>query len=156
MKYIKNTLDYSVKFKVRKDNKDVEFVFDCFRVYTDTGNVITSGVTPIADEDYDWLYKSVPQFTKFVDSGLLVNSKKSSANSVASKIDDLSKENEALKKQLAETKKQLGTGETEETKKLKETNSKQEAVISNLKAQLEALTKGKKGKKDKADETEGF
>ena len=156
MKYIKNTLDYSIKFKARRDNNDVEFSFDCFRIYKDTGNVATSGVTPISDEDYTWLYENVKQFAKFINEGILVNSKKSEANSVAAKIDDLSKENETLKKQLAEAKKQIGTGESETEKKLKETNSKQEAVISSLKAQLEALKKGKKGKAEKVAEIEGF
>lgn len=165
MKYIKNTLDYAVSFKLNQGGKEKKFIFDCFRIYTDTGNVATTGVTPIADEDYELLLKENAPFKKFIESGILVNSKKSEANSVAGKIDDLTKENETLKNELAEAKKALGTGATEETEKLKKENKAKDDEIAGLKAQLEAMSK--KGKqsgkasedkdsdKDK-DDTAGF
>lgn len=169
MKYIKNTLGYAVSFKLNQGGKEKKFIFDCFRIYTDTGNVATTGITPIADEDYALLLKENVPFKKFVESGVLVNSKKSEANSVAGKIDDLTKENEALKNELEKAKKSLGTGETEETKKLKEENKAKDDEIADLKAKLEAMSKkgkqsGKTATSDKAsddkdsdkDDTAGF
>lgn len=152
MKYIKNTLNYSVKFKTIKDGKEQSFVFDCFRTYSDTGNVATTGITPIMESDYDYLYANVKVFKDFVDTGKLVNSKKAEANSVASKIDDLAKENEVLKQKLAEKTKEASTGETEELKKAKSDNKAKDLEIASLKKQLEAVKK--KGKSE--DETEGF
>ena len=102
MKYIKNKLEYAVTFKTEKDGRETPFTFDCFRVYQDTGNVATTGVTPIPEGDYDLLYRNCRPFKDFVDTGKLVLTSKAEANSVAGKIDDLSKENEALKKELAE------------------------------------------------------
>lgn len=153
MKYIKNTLDYSVTFKLKKGALEEAFEFDCFRIYQDTGNVATTGVTPIAEKNYDALYKENRPFKDFIDTGKLVSVKKSEANTTTGKIDDLSKENEALKAELAEAKKALGTGESEESKKLKEDNKAKDEEIASLKEQLEAV---KKGKADKKDETEGF
>ena len=153
MKYIKNTLGYSVKFKTIKDGKEVSFVFDCFRTYSDTGNVATTGITPIMEGDYDYLYNNVKVFKDFVDTGKLVNSKKAEANSVASKIDDLAKENEVLKRKLEEKTKEASTGETESVKKLKKENEEKELEIKSLKEQLESA---KKKSSKKEDDTEGF
>lgn len=156
MKYIKNTLDYAVSFKLNQGGKEKKFIFDCFRIYIDTGNVATTGITPIADEDYELLLQENVPFKKFVESGVLVNSKKSEANSVAGKIDDLTKENEALKNELKKAKKALGTGETEETKKLKEENKAKDNEIADLKAKLEAMSKkGKQSSKASDDKTSG-
>lgn len=165
MKYIKNTLDYAVSFKLNQGGQEKKFIFDCFRIYTDTGNIATTGITPIADEDYGLLLKENAPFKKFIESGILVNSKKSEANSVAGKIDDLTKENEALKNELKEAKKALGTGENEEAKKLKEENKAKDDEIADLKAKLEAMSKkankqsGKTVTEDKAsgeEDTAGF
>lgn len=169
MKYIKNTLDYAVSFKLNQGGKEKKFVFDCFRIYTDTGNIATTGVTPIADEDYELLLKENAPFKKFIESGILVNSKKSEANSVAGKIDDLTKENETLRNELKEARKALGTGETEKTKKLEEENKIKDDEIADLKAKLEAMSKkgkqsgktvtGDKASGDKAsgeEDTAGF
>lgn len=144
MKYIKNKLDHSICFKVMRNNKEETFSFDCFRTYSDTGNVASTGVTPISESDYEYLYTNLKVFKNFVDTGKLVNTSKAEANSVAGKLADYAKENEALKKELAETKKELGTGES---KKLQEKDNE----ITKLKEELENLKKGKKSKAGKAE-----
>jgi len=156
MKYIKNTLNYAVQFKTIKEGKEQTFVFDCFRTYSDTGNVATTGITPIMENDYDYLYTNVKVFKDFVDTGKLVNSKKSEINSVASKIDDLSKENELLKKKLEEKTKEASTGETETVKKLEKENDEKDLVIKSLKAQLESAKKKNTKKEDDKEDQEGF
>lgn len=149
MKYIKNKLDYAVTFKTQKNNREQAFTFDCFRVFTDTGNVATTGVTPIPEADFELLYANCRPFKDFVDSGKLVSTSKAEANSVAGKIDDLSKENEVLRKELAEAKKELGTGSSEKVKTLEKENKAKDDEIADLKKQLESA------KKDADTEAEG-
>lgn len=147
MKYIKNKLDFSVCFKAERNGNEETFSFDCFRTYSDTGNIATTGVTPVTEEDFDFLYKNVKTFKAFVDSGKLVSTSKAEANSVAGKLNDYVKENEALKKELASVKKELGTGESA---KIQE----KDIEIANLKKELESLkkSKSKSAKEKKADE----
>lgn len=163
MKYIKNNLDYSVKFTVERNGKRREYFFDCFRTYSDTGNVATTGVTPIDDAEYSDLYANVKVFKKFVDNGSLSLTKKSEANSVASKIDDLAKENKELKEQLRKKTEEAATATSEETEKLKADNKAKEDEIADLKRQLEAAKTAKANKKGNTegstegkDETAGF
>lgn len=138
MKYIKNNLDYAVTFTVIKDSREKKFVFDCFRQYSDTGNVVTTGVTDIAEEDYDFLYENCKQFKKFVDKGFLSITKESGALGVANKLDILEKENAKLRAELEEKTKEASTATNDEMDIIKAENA-------DLKAQLEALA-GKKGK----------
>ena len=149
MKYIKNKLEYAVTFKAEKGGRETPFTFDCFRVYQDTGNVATTGVTPIPEGDYDLLYRNCRPFKDFVDTGKLVLTSKAEANSVAGKIDDLSKENEALKKEL-------GTGSSDKLKKLEVENKAKDDEIADLKKQLESVKKNTKktAKKDADAEAE--
>lgn len=164
MKYIKNNLDYAVSFSVMDGTKEKKFEFDCRRIYSDTGNVATTGVTAMEDADFDCLYKNCKQFKAFFDKGDLSKTSKEGANAVANKVDELTKENEKLKKQLAQKQKEASG---EKTAELEAKNKKQADEISDLKKQLEALKKAKKGGKaddkgdetpadDKGDETEGF
>ena len=155
MKYIKNNLDYAVSFSVMNRTKEKKFEFDCRRIYLDTGNVATTGITAMEDADFDYLYKNCKQFKAFFDKGDLSKTSKEGANAVANKVDELTKENEKLKEQLAQKQKEASG---EKTAELEAKNKKQADEISDLKKQLEALKKAKKGDKadDKADETEGF
>lgn len=155
MKYIKNNLDYAVSFSVMDGAKERKFEFDCRRIYSDTGNVATTGVTAMEDADFDYLYKNCRQFKAFFDRGDLSKTSKEGANAVANKVDELTRENEKLKEQLAQKQKEASG---EKTAELEAKNKKQANEISDLKKQLEALKKAKKGDKadDKADETEGF
>lgn len=155
MKYIKNNLDYAVSFSVMDGAKERKFEFDCRRIYSDTGNVATTGVTAMEDADFDYLYKNCRQFKAFFDRGDISKTSKEGANAVANKVDELTRENEKLKEQLAQKQKEASG---EKTAELEAKNKRQANEISDLKKQLEALKKAKKGDKadDKADETEGF
>ena len=155
MKYIKNNLDYAVSFSVMDGTKEKKFEFDCRRIYSDTGNVATTGITAIEDADFDYLYKNCKQFKAFFDRGDLSKTSKEGANAVANKVDELTRENEKLKEQLAQKQKEASG---EKTAELEAKNKEQANEISSLKKQLEALKKAKKDDKadDKADETEGF
>ena len=144
MKYIKNKLDFSIKFAV--GNKT--FVFDCFRVYSDTGNVATTGVTPVEESVFNDLYANCKQFKAFLDSGKLALTTKDAANEVAGTIDSLQKENEKLKAALEEKKKEAALAESEKTKKLEKENA-------TLKEQLEALGKKSSKSKKTTQETDG-
>lgn len=151
MLYVKNNMQYAISFKVKKNGRDTKFEFDCLRVFRDTGNIATTGVTPIADEDFELLYTESKVFKDHVDKGFLSKTKESGATSTASKMNSLEKENEVLKKQLAEKTKEASTATTEA---LEETKAENES----LKAQLEALKKKNKKAKTEAqvDESEGF
>ena len=138
MKYIKNNLDYAVAFTVTKDSREKKFVFDCFRQYSDTGNVVTTGVTDIEEVDYNFLYKECKQFKKFIDKGFLSMTNESGALGVANKMDALEKENAKLRAELEAKTKEASTATSEEMDAVKAENE-------DLKAQLEALA-GKKGK----------
>ena len=155
MKYIKNNLDYAVSFSVMDGTKEKKFEFDCRRIYSDTGNVATTGVTAMEDADFDYLYKNCKQFKAFFDRGDLSKTSKEGANAVANKVDELTRENEKLKEQLAQKQKEASG---EKTAELEAKNKEQANEISSIKKQLEALKKAKKDDKadDKADETEGF
>lgn len=153
MLYIKNNVKYPLVFKITKNGKEEKIVFDCLRIFQDTGNIATTGVTPISEEDFDELYK-VKVFKDHIDKGLLVKTKKEGATSVANKMDSLEKENEVLRKQLEEKTKEVANATSEELEKTKKENA-------SLKGQLEALKKGAEDKKedkkeDKVDESEGF
>lgn len=148
MIYVKNNLDYAVMFKAVKNGREVKFDFGCCRIYKDTGNIATTGVTPISEEDFKLLYETHKPFKNHIDKGYLEKTKTSGATSVANKMTALEKENEALKAQLAEKTKEASTATSEETKKLADENA-------SLKAELEALKKGKKikGKSSETEET---
>lgn len=148
MVYVKNNRDFACSFKVNFDGREKKFDFDCQRIYTDTGNIATTGVTPIADEDYKFLYENCKQFKNLVDAGLFTKTKKDGATSAANKMDALEKENAILKAKLEEKTKEAATVTNEETEKLAKENA-------SLKAKLEAMAKkGKNKNKDDEETTE--
>ena len=151
MLYIKNNLKYAVAFKLSKDGKEKRFEFDCLRIFQDTGNIATTGVTPISEEDFDELYKNNKVFKDHIDKGYIEKTKEQGATTVANKMDSLEKENAVLRKQLEAKTKEASTATSEELEKTKEENE-------SLKKQLEALKKGKDKAEDKekVDETESF
>lgn len=138
MKYVKNNLDYAVTFTVIKDSREKKYTFDCFRAYSDTGNVVTTGVTDISEDDYNFLYGTCKQFKQFIDKGFLSMTKESGALGVANKMNELEKENAKLRAELEAKTKEASTATNAEVKALEDENA-------TLKAQLEALA-GKKNK----------
>ena len=129
MKYIKNNLDYAVSFSVMDGTKERKFEFDCRRIYSDTGNVATTGVTAMEDADLDYLYKNCKQFKSFFDRGDLSKTSKEGANAVANKIDELTRENEKLKEQLAQKQKEASGEKTAERKRSQNTRERQVKTI---------------------------
>jgi predicted RNase H-like nuclease (RuvC/YqgF family) len=143
MKYVFNKGRYAVAFDIQYKGLPRSFTFDRRRVYLDTGNIATTGITEVEDEVYELLLKNA-RFKELIDlkEFELVDSPK--LNDSAD--DALKAENEKLKKELAEAKKK------DNSKTSKEIKAKDDEIAS-LKAQLNALTK-----KDKQidKETEGF
>ena len=155
MLYIKNNVKYPLAFKIMKNGKEEKIVFDCLRIFQDTGNIATTGVTPISEEDFDELYK-VKVFKDHVDKGLLVKTKEQGATTVANKMDSLEKENEVLRKQLEEKTKEASMATSEELEKTKEENASLKKQLEALKKEKKKENKDKNKNKDKVDETEGF
>lgn len=148
MFYIKNNRDYACTLKVGSGSAERTFTFDCKRIYQDTGNIVTTGVTPIDESDFEMLYRDCKQFRALVDKGDFVKTKKSGATEAANQMDALAKENELLKKQLEEKTKEASLATSKELEETKAENEK-------LKAQLEALAKGEdKNESEVKDESE--
>lgn len=144
MKYIQNNGRYAIAFVITKNDREVKIELDRKRVYMDTGNIATTGINAVEDDDYEKLCK-IKRFNNMIKSGELVLTEKTVVETVETKVADLEKENAKLKAQL------------EANPKVKELKEK-DKEIANLKAQLESLTKDKKVKEEtpKNEETEGF
>ena len=147
MLYIKNNRDYACTLKVGSGSAERTFTFDCKRIYQDTCNIATTGVTPIDEADFEMLYRDCKQFKALVDRGDFSKTKKSGVTEAANQMDALAKENELLKKQLEEKTKEASLASSKELEEAKVENAK-------LKAQLEALAKGTKTEDKSEDESE--
>lgn len=143
---IKNTGRYALAFTIHKNGKDVAVEFDRRRLYLDTGNVATSGITEVSDEDFELLKKN-KQFVKALETETF-------SEVTAEELASTAVDSEALVAKDAE----IAALKAELAKKApakKELKEKDEALaakdeeINTLKAQLEALSKGK-------DEADGF
>ena len=148
---IKNTGRYALAFTIHKNGKDVAVEFDRRRLYLDTGNVATSGITEVSDEDFELLKKN-KQFVKALETETFSEVTAEELASTAADSEALvAKDAEiaALKAELAKkapTKKEL--------KEKDEALAAKDEEINTLKAQLEALSKGKD--EATASETDGF
>lgn len=154
--FIKNTGRYALAFTITgEDGRSKKIAFDRRRYYYDTGNVATTGITEITDEDFKELKKQ-KAFTALLEDGSFTEVDKEELKTPDKAIlIEKDKEIARLKKELA------GKGNKDNSKEL-EAKDKE---IASLKEKLEALSKGKgKGKEDeKADsvsteggEAEGF
>lgn len=148
---IKNTGRYALAFTIHKNGKDVAVEFDRRRLYLDTGNVATSGITEVSDEDFELLKKN-KQFVKALETETF-------SEVTAEELASTTADSEALAAKDAE----IAALKAELDKKApakKELKEKDEALaakdeeINTLKAQLEALSKNKD--ESAASETEGF
>ena len=158
MKYILNTGRYALSFEIEKGGLKKTIVLDRRRLYNDTGNVATTGVTAIEDDDYKLLSELEIFKKRFADKSCALSliDEEQAMGKPDPQASKLAEENKKLKEELKKAKdeaKKAG-GDTEAVKKLEDENA-------SLKAQLEALTKGKnkapaKVSDDKADEDEGF
>ena len=162
MKYILNTGRYALSFEIEKGGLKKTIVLDRRRLYNDTGNVATTGVTAIEDDDYKLLSELEIFKKRFADKSCALSliDEEQAMGKPDPQASKLAEENKKLKEELKKAKdeaKKAG-GDTEAVKKLEDENA-------SLKAQLEALTKGKnkapaeapaKASDDKADEDEGL
>jgi hypothetical protein len=149
MKYIKNNSRYGIAFEITVKGLPRKVEFDRRRVYLDTGNVATTGVTEVDDDVYEALQKN-SRFVKCIKNKELELTEASELASTEKKNEALEAENKKLKAQLKKAQAGADTKETEE--KLKA----QADEISSLKAQLEALTKGSDTTAEAEKEAEGF
>lgn len=144
MKHVFNEGRYGVAFEVVVGGKERKVEFDRKRLFLDTGNIATSGITSIDDDVYEALKKDNKRFQKMIKSGELKLVDEKALKGTSEEASALAEENKQLKKQLAEASKQSTP------KEVKKQLDDKDNEIKNLKAQLEALTK------DKDSETEGF
>lgn len=147
MKYILNTGRYALGFTLETDGGfPRKFEFDRQRFYKDTGNLATTGITEVEDDDFKSLEK-IAEFKKMFENGTFKEVEKPvSVDESRAKLAAQTAEIENLKKQLA-------SAEKPDVKKLKEESKQKDTEIANLKAQLEALKKNKSGN---AEDTAGF
>lgn len=162
MKYILNTGRYALSFEIEKKGLKKTIVLDRRRLYTDTGNLATTGITAIEDEDYEILKKLEIFKKRFADEscGLSEIDEEKAMGKPDPQASKLAEENKKLKEDLKKAKEEAkkANGDAQAMKDLADENA-------SLKAKLEALT-GKKPAKDtkeddgkadgKADEDEGF
>lgn len=142
MKYIKNNGRYALAFTFMKDGREVKVAFDRRRVYLDTGNIATSGITEVEDDVLDELKKQKRFYA------LLETKEFEEVDGYG--MADTNNAYELVKAKDAEIKKLKA--ELKNKKDVKVDTSEKDAEIKSLKAQLEAL----KVEKNKQDVTEDF
>lgn len=161
MKYILNTGRYALSFEIEKGGLKKTIVLDRRRLYNDTGNVATTGVTAIEDDDYELLSNLEIFKKRFADKSCALSliDEEQAMGKPDPQASKLAEENKKLKAELKKAKEEAKqAGDAEAMKTLADENA-------SLKAQLEALTKGKgeaptedptKASDKKTDEDEGF
>lgn len=143
---IKNTGRYALAFTIHKNGKDVVIEFDRRRLYLDTGNVATSGITEVSDEDFELLKKN-KQFVKAMETETFSEVTAEELAYTAADSEALAAKDAEIAALKAELGKKAPT--KKELKEKDEALAAKDEEINTLKAQLEALSKGK-------DESDGF
>ena len=148
---IKNTGRYALAFTIHKNDKDVAVEFDRCRLFLDTGNVATSGITEVSDEDFELLKKN-KQFVKALETETFSEVTAEELASIAADSEALAAKDAEIAALKAELDKKAPT--KKELKEKDEALAAKDEEINTLKAQLEALSKGKD--EAAASETDGF
>ena len=148
---IKNTGRYALAFTIHKNGKDVAVEFDRRRLYLDTGNVATSGITEVSDEDFELLKKN-KQFVKAMETETFSEVTAEELASTAVDSEALAAKDAEIAALKAELGKKAPT--KKELKEKDEALAAKDEEINTLKAQLEALSKNKD--ETDASETDGF
>ena len=148
---IKNTGRYALAFTIHKNGKDVVIEFDRRRLYLDTGNVATSGITEVSDEDFELLKKN-KQFVKAMETETFSEVTAEELAYTAADSEALAAKDAEIAALKAELGKKAPT--KKELKEKDEALAAKDEEINTLKAQLEALSKGKD--EATASETDGF
>ena len=141
MKYILNEGRYAQAFIIEKKNgelaREVKIELDRRRRYTDTGNIATTGITAIEDEDFELLKKNkaFAQMFKKEGSGLSLVDEAMVTGEADPQASKLAEENKKLKEDLRKAQ--------EAVKVSKDAKAMKDLADENatLKAQLEALKK---------------
>ena len=134
---IKNTGRYALAFTINKNGKEVSIEFDKRRLYLDTGNIATTGITEVSDEDFELLKKN-KEFVKALETDTFSEVTAEEVVDDNKVIAEKDAEIASLKAELdkkAPTKKEIKEKDAVIAAKDKE--------IDTLKAQLEALNKKK-------------
>ena len=135
MKYVKNTGRIALAFTIVKNEREFKIALDRRRLFRDSGNIATDGITPVEEADIEELKKQ-KMFNDLVEAGSLEILEEAEIKSPEeTKVAKL----EAEKKELEE---RLKKAEKADVKELEKTNKNLEKEVTSLKAQLEALTKG--------------
>lgn len=148
---IKNTGRYALAFTINKNGKDVVVEFDRRRLYLDTGNVATSGITEVSDEDFELLKKN-KQFVKALETETFSEVTAEELASTTADSEALAAKDAEIAALKAELDKKAPT--KKELKEKDEALAAKDEEINTLKAQLEALSKNKD--EAAASETDGF
>ena len=144
MKYIRNTGRYAIAFVITKNNREFKIELDKRRVYLDTGNIATTGITPVEEVDLEEL-KKIKRFNNMVENEELEILEESEVKTPEeNKIKALEEKNRELEEKLKEAENADITKVEAEKKALEDENT-------SLREQLEALTKNKKAKANKED-----
>lgn len=155
MKYIQNTGRYAIAFIITKNNREIKIELDKRRIYMDTGNIATTGITPVEEEDLKQL-EGLTRFKQEVKAGnLTVLDESDVKKPEETKMAKLEQENKELQEKLKKA-------EKADVKKVEEENKALADENASLRKQLEDLAKGKKASDEDAKEdtakndTEGF
>lgn len=154
MKYVKNNGRYAFAYTFAKGALTMKVTFDRQRIYMDTGNIATTGITPINDETLEALQEN-KAFVKAMKEGILELVDKPNL-STEDEVAKLKAENEKLLKKLNKD------NSAKEIEKLEAEKAQLEKDKADMKAQLEALAKAEAERSEaptepaKADDSEGF
>lgn len=146
MKYVKNNGRYALTYTYVKGAKENKVTFDRLRVYMDTGNIATSGITAVEDDVFEALEEN-KAFADAMKAGTLILTEPAK-DTAADELEKLRAENEKLQKKLDKN------ASAKELEKAAEEKAQLEGEVANLKAQLEALST--KADKDEEKKPEGF
>lgn len=142
MKYIQNNGRYALAFEITKGSRNVKIAFDRKRIYMDTGNIATTGITAVEDEDYEKLCE-IDRFNKLFEKNEFELTDVTKVENAENKVKALEEANKKLEDELKKAK------DEKVDKEVKKQLDDKDKEINNLKAQLESLTKGKKSKAEK-------
>lgn len=154
MKYVKNNGRYAFAYTYNKGALPMKLEFDRQRIYMDTGNIATTGITAIADDAFEALQEN-KAFVKAMKEGILELVDKPNL-STEDEVARLRAENEKLQKKLNKD------NSAKEIEKLEAEKAQLEKDKADMKAQLEALAKAEVERSEaptepaKADDSEGF
>ena len=147
MKYIQNNQKYAMSLNFDVNGVPKTFRFDARRMYQDTGNVATTGETPIDEGDVEYLLEHCEVFQKLVAKGDISVLEEPSSYA-AEDLAELKEENASLLEENTALKEQIENAGSAKEKELKSKNKSLEKEIVSLKKRLEAAGI----KDDKADD----